>query len=149
VTATVYGEQVAARGDRLTVREVAALLDVTPETVRVLIRDGKLAAELDARTYWVRPADIDAYQASRPTTPPDPAAMAAELGGLTDEIATVQARERELLEARGRALVHYVDEEGHSVTKAAKAAKLSRDRTTTILREARGRLAEERAKRQR
>jgi DNA-directed RNA polymerase specialized sigma24 family protein len=61
----------------------------------------------------------------------------------------VQARERELLEARGRALVHYVDEEGHSVTKAAKAAKLSRDRTTTILREARGRLAEERAKRQR
>lgn len=56
----------------LTVDEVATRLDVTPETVRRLLRTKRLAGmQISRRAGWrVRERDLDAYITSRMNVPP-------------------------------------------------------------------------------
>lgn len=151
MTATVYGGPVTDEGgDRLGLREAASRLGVSHDWARDLVRMGKIPAEFDqeSRVYWVRPADIDAYLAARRASTPDPGLMVAELGKLAALAEAAHQRAQRLFEERDRALVRYVEEEGHQIKAAATAAGLTRYQAKAILQHARDRLAEDHAKHQ-
>ena len=140
MTATLYSDPVTDSppdDDRLDVNDVAVMIDRSVDHTRSLLRDGVIPAELVRGIgYRVRLADVRAYLDRRPARA-DTSTMNEALGRLADDIAAAQRRVDTLIEQRNRALVAWVDDHEMSVTAAAKAARLSRDRANTLLRIAR------------
>lgn len=140
MTATLYGSRVAIDSDpdaRLTVREVAQLLNRSTDYVRTLFYSNTIPNEVDERdgNYRARRGDVDAYLAGRLKS--DPLPMFADLGDLADQIAAAEKLRDDLIAERGRRLVYWVDERHETVTAAAQALKRTRKRTTDLLRLAR------------
>lgn len=149
MTATLYGSRVAIDSDpdaRLTVREVAQLLNRSTDYVRTLFYANTIPNEIDERdgNYRARRAVVDAYLAGRLQSDPSP--MFTEMGTFDSEIAAAKKAWEDLIAERNRRLVYWVDERKESVTAAAEAAKLTRKRTGDLLKLTRAQLAQERAK---
>jgi len=58
--------------ETLTVEEVAEILGVRPETVRIWIREGALRAMKWGRRFHVRPEAVEQFQEGRAFAAPDP-----------------------------------------------------------------------------
>jgi excisionase family DNA binding protein len=53
---------IATMPDYVSVREAAELLDYHPESVRRLIRNGKLEAEQKSNAWWIFRDSVEAYR---------------------------------------------------------------------------------------
>lgn len=143
MTATLYGSRVAIDSDpdaRLTVREVAQLLDRSTDYVRTLFYSRTIPNEIDPKdgNYRARRGDVEDYIVGRNRTSRNP--MFAEMGDYAERIAAAKKVWEDLIAERNRRLVYWVDEEGQSVTAAAQAVELTRKRTGDLLKLTRGKL---------
>ena len=130
-------------GDLLTVREVAALLDLHIDTVRKLIYSGALPGELDERdrNYRIRRVDAEAYRDGHFRGDPSP--MFAELGAYDDLIEACRRLERDTIAQRDQRMVA-LNDEGQTVTAIAKATRMGRQHVTRILRATRAEIRAQR-----
>lgn len=150
MTGAMYGTSMSDGhdDDPLTVREVAALLDVAVSNVRERLQSGKLRGWKDSTSgeWRVARSEVERYRLNRRRRPKlwhDADVLEDyqhQLGLLDDQM-------KDLIDQRNRCIFHLNQEKGASAASLARVTHMGRQSIYTIIREVRAQLAEEAARR--